>query len=280
MDRTLLIHGGVGSGDSLSPFLNEVARKCILSNELESVINAVVMMEDDPRFNAGTGSYHRIDGSIQMDASVMLPGRFGAVVAIENVKNPVLVARDVMEKSPHLILAGEGAVKFARLMGHEHYNPETEKSRKAMSSTLEKLADYSNMEDRITSFRNRVDFKKYLSADTVGAVSRFSGRFAGAVSTGGASPMLPGRVGDVPIPGAGIYVGDQGAVVATGIGEEIIQHSLCFRIYERIGEGSLQDVILDEVSGFKGPVGVIAMSSREEVWHANKTMSTGLFSME
>ncbi|EQD45376.1 Peptidase T2, asparaginase 2, partial [mine drainage metagenome] len=165
--------------------------------------------------------------------------------------------------SPHIILAGDGATKFARIMGHGFHDPETEKSRAVRQKTLEKLDDPSNQEDGIAGFRKLVNAKNYLSTDTVGAVTRVSGRFAGAVSTGGSSPMLRGRVGDVPIPGAGIYVGDEGAVVATGVGEEIIKRILCHRVYMRIIEDSLLDVLREEISCFAHPVGLIAVNRKE-----------------
>ncbi len=275
MNSVLLVHGGAGSDEALNSFLNEVASESLGTDELYSSVNAVCRMEDDPRFNAGTGSYLRIDGSIQMDASVMVPGKFGAVIGIEKVRNPVKVALDVMLKSPHVILSGDGATKFARIMGHGFHDPETERARIVMQNTLKKLEDPSNQEDRIAGFRKLINVKDYLSTDTVGAVARVSGRFAGAVSTGGSSPMMRGRVGDVPIPGAGIYVGSEGAVVATGVGEEIIKRILCYNVYLRINEDSLLDVLREEISGFTDPVGLIAVNRKEHAWHANRQMSTG-----
>ncbi len=280
MTDVLLAHGGVGSDQTLNSFLDDVVKSSLDRDPLKSVVNSVVRMEDDPRFNAGTGSYMRLDGSIQMDASVMIPGSFGAVIAIEKVRNPVLVAVDVMNRSPHVILSGDGATRFARILGHAEYNPETEKARIALQQTMAKLKDSSNKEDRILNFRDRLTIESFLTVDTVGAVARISGKFAGAVSTGGANPMLRGRVGDVSIPGAGIYVGSEGAVVATGIGEDIIRNSLCFRTYERISDSSLVDVLREEISHFNSPVGLIAVNGKESAWFANRQMSVGYYAGE
>ena len=112
----------------------------------------------------------------------------------------------------------------------------------------------------------------------MGAVARIDGKFAGAVSTGGASPMMRGRVGDVPLPGCGIYVGENGAVVATGIGEEIIRRMFCHNIYMQIGKESLRNILEREVEAFNGiEVGVIAVSRDEHASFSNTSMATGLF---
>ncbi|MGC8609274.1 MAG: isoaspartyl peptidase/L-asparaginase [Thermoplasmata archaeon] len=269
MKNVLLVHGGAGSDVSLSEKLNGFVD--FASSELSSLDNAVkavVKMEDDPEFNAGTGSVPRIDGSIQMDAAVMIPGHIGSVICIEKVKNPVLVARDVMAKSPHIMLSGDGATKFARIMGYPEYDPSTERSRQLLR-TFEEQYQKNELPDKFKLFY------KY-SHDTVGAVARVEGEFAAAVSTGGAFPMLRGRVGDSPIIGAGIYAGEKGAVVATGIGEEIAKKLLSYRIYSRIGESSLLKIIKEEVDKFDVSVGIIAISSKEYASYSNRSMATGV----
>ncbi len=285
MANVLLMHGGVGIEESLVDAanikLNSYASSLELKgNPLDSAIAAVKIMEDDQDFNAGTGSVMRIDGSIQMDASVAIPGDFGSVLAIESVRNPVLVARDVMELTPHKMLAGDGAVKFARLLGYKEYNPVTDRSRSRLRAALENLKTPGNDSyAKYSKLMGKTDFNDFMkdSCDTVGAVARIDGKFAAAVSTGGASPMLRGRIGDSPIFGAGIYVGDRGAVVATGIGEEISKRLLCFRIHEKIGTEPLHDIMKEEISFFKNVIaGVIAVSSDEYGYFANKGMGTGL----
>ena len=269
--NALVLHGGAGSAsniDELNAKVNEFADIAFKEkNALDAVIKAVVLMEDEPLFNAGTGSNMRLDGSIQMDAAVMIPGNFGGVINIENVKNPVLVAKDVMLKSPHLILAGDGAIKFARKMGYGDYDPSTEKARKKRERILEKLNN-----GEIPEYYHPKFFLEFLG-DTVGAVARINGEFAAAVSTGGTSLTLRGRVGDSPIPGAGIYCGEKGAVVATGIGEEIIKRMLSINIYNRIGEMPLEEICKEELEKFGDiPVGIIAVDENSSCALSNANM--------
>ncbi len=264
----IMLHGGAGSS-GVDKKLMEYAELSKLKNTLDAVCNAVVLMENDDYFNAGTGSYMRLDGSIQMDAAVMTENGFGAVMAIEHVKNPVLVARDVMEKSPHLILAGDGAERFAHALGHKYYDPSTEKAIKKRNNDIEDI-----MSGKIDSYKKmmeNIDISSFI--DTVGAVARINDKFAAAVSTGGAPPMLRGRVGDSPVPGAGIFCGNMGAVVATGVGEEIIKNMLCISIYNEIGKKPLKDIVIDKISQFKYHAGVIAVSKDEYFAYSNTDMS-------
>lgn len=280
MKNILLLHGGVGSDESFSPRLNKYSQSASEeASALNNAVKAVVLMEDDPDFNAGTGSYQRIDGSIQMDAAVMMPGKFGSVIAIEKVRNPVLVARDVMAKSPHIMMSGDGAIKFARSMGYQDYDPNTSKADEQRKKTLEKMtSDEPSIPEKFRVFKKYVNIDPFMKEafDTVGAVARVNGDFAGAVSTGGSAPMLRGRVGDSPIIGAGIYVGENGAVVATGIGEEIAKRLLCYRIYSRIGEKPLKEILKEEIDYFGDiVVGVIAVDRESYAYHANKSMAVG-----
>src|SRR5687767_14358316 len=147
MRAAAIAHGGVGSGPELSdgPRAAVDAALAVLEaggDPLDAAVAGVVVMEDDPRFNAGTGSKVRLDGkTVQMDAAVMdSGGRFGAVAVIEDVKNPVLVARAVAE-TPHRLIAGDGAQRFARALGHGPHDPTTpgavEQSRKLRKRLLE-----------------------------------------------------------------------------------------------------------------------------------------------
>lgn len=285
MPDVLLLHGGVGSDSSR---LNELNKKLDgfasagspERSSLENVVNSVIKMEDDPDFNAGTGSVMRIDRSIQMDAAVMIPGDFGSVLGIESVKNPVLLARDVMEKSPHIMLATDGAVQFARSLGYEKYDPATEKARNRLEKVLKELDSNSGeLSAGASHFKKFVDYRKLLgeSCDTVGAVARIDGKFAAAVSTGGSSPMMRGRIGDSPIIGAGIYCGTDGAVVATGIGEEIAKDLLCYKVYARIGTAPLSKILKEEVDKFgQTLVGLIAVDRNEYAHYDNGSMAVGV----
>ena len=185
---------------------------------LDVVCQAVVTLEDDPVFNAGTGSVLNRDGEVEMDASVMNGPdlSFGAVAAIVHVRNPVLVARCVMERSGHALLVGTGALRFAREHGFTEYDPITAGARN----------------DFIARSRQG-------SPGTVGAVALDrDGRLAAATSTGGVSLKLPGRVGDSALPGAGTYAGLAAAVSATGKGELMMRMLASKRIYDLIEAGS------------------------------------------
>ncbi len=279
MSDIILIHGGAGSDTSYTERLMGYARASFVrGNALDSVVEAVRIMEDDPSFNAGTGSVKRLDGSIQMDAAVMIPGSIGSVVNIERVRNPILVAKAVMERTPHVMLSGDGATEFARRLGFPDYDPSTPRTeelyRKALAAITgqdteapEKYVNYRKFADILGIPRNK---------DTVGAVARINGKFAAAVSTGGSSPMMRGRVGDSPIPGAGLYAGEKGAVVATGIGEEIIKRTLCYRVYEQIGSDDLSSILRKEIETFGNTlVGLIAVSEDSMASYSNSSMATG-----
>lgn len=289
MSNVLLLHGGVGSDRSRLTELNEkldgfAMGGSLRKSPLDNVVDAVVLMENDPDFNAGTGSVMRIDGTIQMDAAVMIPGDFGSVLAVEKIKNPVKLARDVMEKSPHIMLATDGAFKFASYLGYEEYDLSTEKSRKRLEKVFHELdSESSEISPNSTHFKKFIDYKKLLndSHDTVGAVARINGNFAAAVSTGGSSPMMRGRVGDSPIIGAGIYCGTEGAVVATGIGEEIAKNILCYRVYARIGSAPLERILKEEVDRFgQTLVGLIAVDKKDYAYYDNGSMAVGINNLE
>ncbi len=273
MTGILLCHGGVGTRGRQLEDMSGIASKSKDEDPLKAVLNAVVLMEDDPRFNAGTGSVMRIDGSIQMDAAVSVPGKFGAVINIERVKNPVLVARDVMEKTPHIAISGSGGINFARRLGYPDYDPNTEKAMNAYKRMISALKEEDD-EERFSVIRQMIS-QGIIDGphDTVGAVSCVDGKFAAAVSTGGASPMMRGRVGDVPLVGAGIYCGEEGAVVATGLGEEIAKRLLCFRIYQRIGSEPLNRILMEEIENMEGKLaGVIAVTKSENGFFSNGSM--------
>ncbi len=261
--RQIILHGGVGSSPELSGVLNKYASFAIgYGDPLDAVIAAVKYMEDDINFNAGTGSVMRLDGSIQMDASVMIDGNFGSVVNIEHVKNPVQVAREVMEQSPHVMLSGDGAVKFARARGHPYYDPATEKALiRLKAAKLEAAKD-----PRFLNSGGEI-------VDTVGAVANYDGKVAAALSTGGSFPMLRGRVGDTPIPGAGIFVKGGFGIAATGTGEEILRKSLSFELY--CARDKLEDTWHKIADQSEFPLGAVGFSNERQFVLANKQMASG-----
>jgi isoaspartyl peptidase/L-asparaginase-like protein (Ntn-hydrolase superfamily) len=243
-------HGGVGTDAAHSDGCRTAVDAALAAVEstgdpLEAAVAGVVVLEDDHRFNAGTGSIVRLDGSVQMDASVMdSTGRFGAVASIERVKNPVRVARAVLE-TPHLVLAGDGATQFARTLAMPDYDPATAERRQATERLKARLrAGAGDLPPfwRTGPWRERWNYPTPLVAgdpsDTVGcAVRAPDGRFGVALSTGGTAIMLRGRVGDVPIFGAGLYAGAHGAAAATGTGERIVEKLLAFTVHGWLADG-------------------------------------------
>lgn len=211
--RAILTHGGSASNPDYSdgPLSAAQAGMALMSSgktALDSVVQAVSMLEDDPRFNAGTGSKLRADNrTIQMDASCMSSdGQFGAVTCVENVKNPIQIAQAVLLHSEHILFAGAGALQFAQ----------------AHNINTQPLSDSASTNDQ---------FENTPSCDTVGAVAFDGTMFAAALSSGGLTKAAIGRVGDVPLPGCGLYCGPLGAIACTGDGEFIALKILAREVY-------------------------------------------------
>lgn len=293
----LVVHGGAGAGRELDDGCERAAqagKQALAGGEdaLAAAIAAVLVMENDERFNAGFGASLGLDGvTIEMDACVMdNRGKLGAVAGLRSVKNPVLVARQVAD-TPHCLLGGEGANAFARLMGHEPFDKVANKSREQHREMLKKL---SSDEPAMPGERNE-DFARYWNyagappfkpggengsgascRDTVGAVVRGpDGHFAVAGSTGGSAPSLLGRIGDTPIIGSGFYAGPAGAVAATGVGEHIIRTTLAITAYRWIEEGMDLDEALRRAVALipaEVDVGLIAVSRTQAGAYSNADM--------
>lgn len=190
----------------------------------------VVSLEDCPAFDAGTGSVLTYDEQVELDAIIMDGHtlKAGAVAAIRNIRNPVKVARLIMDKTPHILLAGPGANKFAASHGHNEVDPET----LITPYAREELKEYKKYSHAVDSLFNKTEGNSSIAEtcghDTVGcAVLDNNRHLACATSTGGITAKMPGRVGDSPIVGAGGYADDTaGAVSTTGHGEAIIR--VCF----------------------------------------------------
>ena len=208
--RAILTHGGAGSNpkDFDGPDSAAVRGMDLMvkaGTALDAVVGAVKVLEDDPRFNAGSGSQLRVDGrTMQLDASCMTSSNeFGAVACVENIKNPIEIAHGVLRDSPHILLVGDGAKIFAR----ELHIP------------IADLNGAGQIEAPATS------------CDTVGAVAFDGTTFAAALSSGGLEKSALGRVGDVPLPGCGLFCGAAGAVACTGDGEFIALRLLANTVY-------------------------------------------------
>lgn len=215
---------------------------------LDAAVAAVVMLEDDERMNAGTGSTLRLDGSIQTDASVMDASGFGAVAGLEGIRNPVRVARAVYD-TPHRLVVGRGARELADRLGLPAADLVTTRARERHAARMATLG--TGMFAALWQDVPEVFWQKAAQAggacDTVGVVVRAAdGTFAAAASTGGIWCALPGRVGDVSIPGAGIEVGEAGAVVATGVGEVIWREQLCARVHDALMRGAPAQQAVDD----------------------------------
>jgi beta-aspartyl-peptidase (threonine type) len=188
---------------------------------LAAVIRATVELENDPVFNAGAGSCLNQEGNVEVDASLMEGSTFrvGAVGAVRNLRNPILLAKAVMETGGHVFLVGEGAERFARAQGFP-------------SATREELVTERQL--RLWQAAHPVG-----EPGTVGAVAiDTTGHLAAATSTGGIFNKLPGRVGDSAVIGAGTYADDTlGAGSATGDGEAIIRATLTRTAIELLRDG-------------------------------------------
>jgi L-asparaginase/beta-aspartyl-peptidase (threonine type) len=270
----LITHCGAGSDASVQDAAESAGTSGIRllkrgGRALDAIVESIVVLEDDPRLNAGTGSRMRIDGRTQMDAALMESNlNAGGVAAIEMVRNPIRVARDVFD-TPHVLLVGKDAIAFARTKGHARYNPATPEARRRLEESLAKIRS-----GRVPRYaRKWIDMEIH---DTVGAVARDrKGRFAAGSSTGGTAFMLPGRVGDSPIVGAGLYAGPRGAVTVTGVGEEILKRVLSKFVYDRIAEGRTPQTAADRgLALFSNdvPIGILALGARGEGVASNRSM--------
>ncbi len=234
----LAVHGGAGPLErgSRAPTAEAAVRRAIAeclaagqaalaagASALDVVERAVVRLEDDPHFNAGHGSALTIEGRVEMDASIM-DGRSrsaGAVAGVTRVANPVAVARLVMERTPHVLLAGAAADRFAHVHGARVVDP-------ASLVTDERRREL----ERVRSSRPAAAARAGREADTVGAVARDAdGHLAAATSTGGVTGQLAGRVGDSAVIGAGTWADDATcAVSGTGHGEAFIRCAFAHEI--------------------------------------------------
>jgi len=235
---------------------------------LDAVEAAVRVLEDDPHFNAGRGSVLTYEGAIEMDASIM-DGRTreaGAVNGVTATKNPIGLARAVMEESPHVFLSREGADQFSLDHGIPQEAP-------AYFEIAERRRQLEELRERPESEQ----FDVHLKYGTVGAVAvDGQGHVAAATSTGGLTGKRWGRIGDSPIIGAGCFADDRAcAVSATGAGEYFLRIGVAHEIAARIRLGgddarTAADAVMAEVKALGGTGGVIVVTpGGEGVWSFN-----------
>jgi L-asparaginase / beta-aspartyl-peptidase len=226
MKPSLIVHGGAwdipdeaveacksGCHRALSAGWSILSRG---GSALDAVEASVMVLEDDPVFDAGCGSHLNLDGRVECDAIVMNGAtlRSGAAASLQRVKNPIQLARKILENCPHMMLAGEGAERFAMEQGIKLCNPEE------LITEAEREAWMKCKQDKHAAAHHRGH-----EQGTVGAVAldRHGNLFA-ATSTGGTCCKLPGRIGDSPLIGCGCYADSEaGAVSCTGYGEAIMK---------------------------------------------------------
>jgi L-asparaginase / beta-aspartyl-peptidase len=275
----IIVHGGAGErlpggvtpGGPEDPRLEGARRACAAGAELlrgggsalDAVELAVRLLEDDPLFNAGTGATLTAAGDVELDASIMDGEtlRCGAVAVARDVRNPVALARAIMERTEHVMLAGPAASVFAREAGFPVHD-------NALLVTPAQRARWEAARAGAPSTKT----------GTVGAVARdVRGHLAAATSTGGMSMKLPGRVGDTPLIGCGTYADDGlAAVSCTGHGERIIQLTLARHAADLVGAGrSAMDAAREAVlllgRRVGGNGGLIVVGPSGEVGFAHNT---------
>lgn len=236
-------------------------------NAIDAIEVAVKLLEDTPLFNAGKGSVFTNEGTHEMDAAIMdgKSLKAGAVSLITGVKNPISLARDVMEKSYHVFLAGEGAMQFARINGHEILSPE-------YFYDEVRYQQWQGIKDS-DGFQLDHSVKKDGKFGTVGAVACDQyGNVAAATSTGGMTNKKFGRVGDSPMIGAGTYANNNTcAVSCTGSGEFFIRGVVaydvsCLMEYKGLSlQEATNEVIMKRVLSIGGEGGLIAVDSKGNI---------------
>jgi beta-aspartyl-peptidase (threonine type) len=230
---------------------------------LDAVTKAILVLEDSPRFNAGKGAVFTHDGKNELDSAIMDGAslRAGAIAGVHRVKNPVLLARAVMEKSPHVFLTGDGAEAFAQTVGIELVDPSYFRTDERWNQLQDAL--------KAEAAGQQSSLGRAIHYGTVGAVALDrAGHLAAATSTGGMTNKRWGRVGDSPIIGAGTYANAHCAVSATGWGEYYIRsvaaHDICARVeYAKQPVAKAANaVVMGVVPELGGDGGVIALDAK------------------
>jgi beta-aspartyl-peptidase (threonine type) len=291
----VISHGGAASSSGASDGCRDANRLAMAvlkrgGAARDAAIAAVVRLEDDGRFNAGIGAIYGLDGeSIEMDAAVMDgEGQLGAVASVSRVRNPVLLASAVA-RTPHCLLVGQGADRLAEALNMPEFTGERLQSRQRHQAVMQELRMGADRQRDEHEALYRMLWNYQLPWDealrrhghgTVGTVVRDGlGRFAVATSTGGCAPALLGRVGDTPLIGCGYYVGDLGAIAATGLGEHIMRRMLSRQVYDWIVQGMpLQEALDNGVAALpKGvDIGLIGVTRLEAGFSCNRDMAVDI----
>lgn len=278
---SLVIHGGAGiiersrisaqTDAAVRTALNAAldAGSAVLDtggSAMDAVQAAIIILENDPNFNAGHGAVFTYEGTNELDAAIMdgAERKAGAIARVHNTKNPILLARKVMEQSPHVLLSGEGADRFSAEQGLEQVD-------QAYFGTPERKRQLDELKARKVGW-----FDVDLKYGTVGAVARDThGNVAAGTSTGGLTGKRYGRIGDSPLIGAGTYADNRScAISATGAGEFFIRvgvaHEICTRIRlkaeaqpEPLSDDEVKtiaDAVIGEMGAMGGSGGIIYLT--------------------
>ncbi len=277
---TIVIHGGAGTitKESMTAEKEEAYRAKLTEalnagyailesggSSIDAITLAITIMEDSPLFNAGKGAVFTSEGKNELDASIM-EGKSrmaGAVAGITNIKNPILAAKAVMEKSQHVLLTGKGAEIFAEQHGLEVVDPEYFYTERRYKS-LERAKQMENEEGSFI-INNHTDSK----FGTVGALALDKyGNLAAGTSTGGMTNKKYGRVGDSPVIGAGTFADNNScAVSATGHGEYFIRYVVSYDVAARMiylnetVKQAAETVVNSKLKEVGGSGGVIALDN-------------------
>ena len=287
----ILVHGGAGRRPvtplQTACLAEALATSYVILEEggpaVCAVERAISLLEASGLFNAGRGSRRQLDGVMRMDASIMDGAtlKAGAVASIEGIVHPISAAKLVMEKTKHVLLVGPSATRFAR-----YFHLERHTQRKA--SRLPRLARPVSAAAIKTTLLYRMMARKESGSierhGTVGAVALDGrGTVAAGASTGGIDSMLPGRVGDTPLIGCGVYADNRsGAVSMTGLGEGIIRLAMAKTICDRLASGAspavaAQQILRQLVSRLQGSAGLLVLASngRFAIRHVTPCMAAG-----
>jgi len=277
----LVIHGGAGViKRDMNPAKEKAVRAALTKAlqdgyaqlkagkpAIDAVTTAITVLEDDPNFNAGKGSVFTHDGKNEMDAAVMEGDslRAGSVAGVHRVKNPILLARAVLEHSPHVMLVGDGAEEFAKEQGITLVDPSYFRTEERWQQLQKALKEDAQKQPH-------ADLETARHFGTVGAVALDSeGHLAAGTSTGGMTDKRWGRVGDSPIIGAGTYANAQCAVSGTGWGEfymrTVAAHEICMRVslLNEPLQRAAAEVINQEIPSMGGNGGAIALDTNGNI---------------
>lgn len=281
MSYQIIIHGGAYDHDGDAALRKRICADIVAGLEkdlrngaaaLDVCERAVNLLEDDPLFDAGTGSYIQTDGEIRMDASLMTSEmELGCVLQISGVKNPISVARKILENPLHCTLSGAGANQFAREAGFTVHDLKTPHTQELHAKIIRSLADDFSYKNIAAKYGPQTK-----SLGTVGCVVRDrKGMIAAGTSTGGREVCYQGRVGDSGQPGNGTYADRHAGISCTGVGEKIMRVGMAriVALYVELGDTLEQacDKALNKLAAIGGRGGMIAVSHSGEICHRHNT---------